>query len=408
VGEDAIGQREGGLQVSVDDLILSDGLDDGTVHVLLELHELSREGLVLLLTRKLSFSLLSGLLLLGGLDKQAVSHLRYVDARDVELGAGGDSVRLVDPPEGNTVDLIRTGDQEETGSELLEEDNSLSLVRASKDDQNSTRGDRLSKLSRSYLELVAVDRGGFSPSLELDALRVTGSLGNSLLGTGSLGRSNLCGRDFLVSGNHGYRFEKKDERRMRVVVFDWDDTLFCTSDVLRSNYRIDIPPSYLASLRAVLAMSLAVTSDQTFIVSSSSPGWIEGCVSQFLPDIADLIAMCKVRLIPLAHHALGIRLKEPTLVSIVSECYSSLAVKCPIDFLLVGDQPQDLHPADQIRALIPSCSVRTWQMTKCPSIDQLESSLLSLCNHLADDLLKLVSRTSASTGILGKFEVSSP
>ena len=199
---------------------------------------------------------------------------------------------------------------------------------------------------------------------------------------------------------------------MRVVVFDWDDTLFCTSQVLHLNAHVALSPTYLSAVRAVLAMSLAVSSDNTYIVSSSSPGWIEGCVKQFLPDIADLLQKCTIRLVPAAHHGLGERLKEPSFVSIASECYTSLLVKSHIDFLLIGDMPEDLQPADTLRSLIPLCSVRTWKMTKRPSLDELEASLLSLCNYLAEDLLKMAvsvrSPSSASTGTLGRLDVSSP
>lgn len=52
-----------------------------------------------------------------------------VELESVEgnLGGGGDAVRLVDSSERDSVEVVRAGDEEEAGVELLEEDDSSSL-----------------------------------------------------------------------------------------------------------------------------------------------------------------------------------------------------------------------------------------------------------------------------------------
>ena len=73
------------------------------------------------------FEELFSTLLLGSflLFEQSIFDLGDVDSSDGNLGAGGQGVGLVDSLQGNSVDLVGAGNEEETGSQLLEEDDSL-------------------------------------------------------------------------------------------------------------------------------------------------------------------------------------------------------------------------------------------------------------------------------------------
>merc|ERR1712233_32130 len=77
------------------------------------------------------------------LEISVVDFLRNGDTRDVDLGGGGNNVRLVDSADGDTVNLERTRD------ELLQEDNTLSSETTSKDDQDGSGCDGLSQLGLS-------------------------------------------------------------------------------------------------------------------------------------------------------------------------------------------------------------------------------------------------------------------
>ena len=57
------------------------------------------------------------------------------------LGLGGDDVDLVDSSQWASVDAERSGDEKQTGSQLLQEHDALSLVDAGDEDQHGARGD---------------------------------------------------------------------------------------------------------------------------------------------------------------------------------------------------------------------------------------------------------------------------
>ena len=73
-----------------------------------------------------------------GVTRNLVNNTR-VNAADVDLCPGGDNVAGVDTSEGDTVDLERTGDEEDTLVEGLQENDTLSTEATGEENENGTR-----------------------------------------------------------------------------------------------------------------------------------------------------------------------------------------------------------------------------------------------------------------------------
>merc|ERR1719187_27179 len=71
----------------------------------------------------------------------------HLHVTDIDLGLGGNHIRLRDSAKGNSVHFVWTSDQKQSRFELLQEHHSLTLVTASQKNQHSSRGDRASQLS---------------------------------------------------------------------------------------------------------------------------------------------------------------------------------------------------------------------------------------------------------------------
>lgn len=143
--------------------------------------DLSLESLALSRNLLLGLRLLTGELGLGSLlllEELIASLLADLDTRDIDLGAGGNDVSLVDTLKRDTVDLVGAGDEEQAGGELLKEDNALATETAGEEDQDGTGSDGLT------------DLGGLA-----DLAGLEGALGLlEDVGTGSLGNSRTLGR----------------------------------------------------------------------------------------------------------------------------------------------------------------------------------------------------------------------
>jgi len=163
VREHALPDGEGRSQVLAEKLlfgVLLDGADQLTVHFDLVLLALFRDDVgSLLLFENFSFAV-TDLLGLGAAEVFVVHRLRDVHASNVDLGLGGNDVDLVDPSKRASVDAERTGDEQKTGSQLLQEHHALSLVDAGHEDQDSAGSDRRTQLAGVLAERLLV--GGLS------------------------------------------------------------------------------------------------------------------------------------------------------------------------------------------------------------------------------------------------------
>jgi hypothetical protein len=119
---------DGGLELgaSIVDLLLALGLEEGSA---------------------------SGLLL--ALEESLVAHGLDIDSGGAHLGGGSDGVNLIDASEGNSVDLAWAADEEESGLELLEEDNSLAAESSGGEDEDGAGLNALAELGG--LSLLGAD-----------------------------------------------------------------------------------------------------------------------------------------------------------------------------------------------------------------------------------------------------------
>jgi len=81
------------------------------------------------------------LLWLLGLLEVSIIELGNINTSDVNLGGCGNHVSLVNSLDWDTIDLVWSGDQEETRRKLLQENNTLSTETTGKKNDNSSGGD---------------------------------------------------------------------------------------------------------------------------------------------------------------------------------------------------------------------------------------------------------------------------
>jgi hypothetical protein len=114
-------------------------------HLLLRLPVVGQELLLLTFTEELLLlGLLTGRLGLGKVG--VVDGFGNRDTGQINLGGSGNDVSLTDSSHRNTVESERTRDEEQTGIELLQEDDSLSSESTGQEDKDGSGGDGSSEL----------------------------------------------------------------------------------------------------------------------------------------------------------------------------------------------------------------------------------------------------------------------
>ena len=79
--------------------------------------------------------------------EEGVIDLRNINSLEIDLCACGQSVSLVHSLEGDTVDLVWASNEEKTGWELLEEDDTSATESSGKEDEDATWDNAPSELS---------------------------------------------------------------------------------------------------------------------------------------------------------------------------------------------------------------------------------------------------------------------
>merc|ERR1719222_1065782 len=135
VGELALGQSEGSLQILFQSLALLVSLDGGqnlSVNLNLILLPLLRRLVSLLLGRLLGLDPGEVFVIDGGGD---------LDSRHIDLGGGGEEESLVHSSQRSSIQLERSSDEDKTGLQALEDNDPLALVSSSQEDGDGACGE---------------------------------------------------------------------------------------------------------------------------------------------------------------------------------------------------------------------------------------------------------------------------
>merc|ERR1719341_3078842 len=145
-------------------------------------------GFVSLLLGLKDVSLLLRLLSLHPGEVLVVDVLRHRHLGDVELCRGGHQVPLVHPPEWASIELVRSGDEEQSSAELLKHDDSLALVHSGQDNGNSSSSER----SPHFPDVVGEEVLGGAGGSSVHSWDVVGQLlGADHASSSVLGSTNL-------------------------------------------------------------------------------------------------------------------------------------------------------------------------------------------------------------------------
>ena len=147
MGPVVLSQGEAGSHVLSEQglFLVLDILDECAVDS--SLQSLTFSGNDLLLGALLGEDLVSLSLVLLAAGEHLLIDLISGDSLEVDLGAGGDGVNLVDAFERHAIELVRTSHGEETALQSLQENNSLATESTRKQDKNLAWFETLAKLS---------------------------------------------------------------------------------------------------------------------------------------------------------------------------------------------------------------------------------------------------------------------
>lgn len=92
---------------------------------------------------------------------------------------------------------------------------------------------------------------------------------------------------------------RRKPKHQTVIIFDWDDTLLCTSFLTKVHQDRPLTPTIDRYLRLIESaarklLELAIPRGQTFIITNAMDGWVESSAAKYLPQLLPVLDQVRV------------------------------------------------------------------------------------------------------------------
>ena len=216
---------------------------------------------------------------------------------------------------------------------------------------------------------------------------------------------NFDSDESLTSRNESFNFNykkiddlflnvnwEKDKRKKlfnSIIIFDWDDTLLCTSILSKYGHfsemnKYPINDLIQISLLEAFVMELlekSMDKGDTFIITNSEKGWVEYSCKKFYPNFYPLLSKITIissRKYKKIHPKNFFMWKIETLDNFINDYnYDS---DLPTNIISIGDSFGDINASKRLKNQFKTCFIKTIKFIEYPKIIDLQKELVLLIN----------------------------
>lgn len=184
---------------------------------------------------------------------------------------------------------------------------------------------------------------------------------------------------------HRDKGPKKGDRLQRAFIFDWDDTLLCTSFLKAYDKNLPLPLAQCLETIANAAKELLLQSLQlgyTFIITNARTTWVENTAKEYLPELLPVLQNVSIISARSAHE-----IEYPDVAQWKIQAFFELAQSIELekmtDLIVVGDSYFEIDAAMAVYVSSPqSLRVKTVKLYTKPSPEELMKQLQALTRNL--------------------------
>mmetsp|Transcript_100046 Transcript_100046/g.254387 ORF Transcript_100046/g.254387 Transcript_100046/m.254387 type:complete len:273 (+) Transcript_100046:50-868(+) len=180
-------------------------------------------------------------------------------------------------------------------------------------------------------------------------------------------------------------------KQQRVIIFDWDDTLLCSSFLSRSPREMATSPDSIALLNALALevkglLNLAKRLGSVYIITNAEEGWVQHSAQTFMPAV--LLALEGVNIVSARTR---FELQCPNLQCVWKkraflELRKHIDSTRPVDVIAIGDMPYEIAAAKALGRKLPNARVKTVKFRTDPT----PRALLKEVRYVAKELERIV------------------
>lgn len=178
--------------------------------------------------------------------------------------------------------------------------------------------------------------------------------------------------------------DKRTPEHQSVIIFDWDDTLLCTSFLSQAQGR-PIPQATKQQLmRAELAaqklLESAVSLGHTFIITNAEKGWVEESAARFMPSLKHILE--KVQIISARSEHEGECTSDQWKNRAFLELGRQLPPETMTNLVSIGDSKFELEAAKLLGQQFSRSFIKTVKFQEHPTPEELVRELETLVSKL--------------------------
>jgi hypothetical protein len=166
----------------------------------------------------------------------------------------------------------------------------------------------------------------------------------------------------------------------RVIIFDWDDTLFCTTYIREGGNDVSQQVLETLAASALAALEAARPMGKVFIITNGEEGWVEHCVHTYFPSLLQVIGG-----IPVISARTRYEQQYPVnqwKVQAFLALQSSLRLEPITSFVSIGDSIYERDAARTTGQVFPNAVIKTVKFVENPSPRELSKQLELLAEKL--------------------------
>ena len=170
----------------------------------------------------------------------------------------------------------------------------------------------------------------------------------------------------------------KNEKN-NLIIFDWDDTLLCTSvlspygyfddDIILSNQGKEKIKKLEENVKKILELS--INKSTTFIITNSEPGWVEYSCKRFLPLVYPLLSQLNIISARGLFEKIFPNNSRMWKIETFNNIFHNFNYLLPTNIICIGDSFYEIEAGKNLGKKFNNCFVKTIKFKESPNIEEL-------------------------------------
>ena len=170
----------------------------------------------------------------------------------------------------------------------------------------------------------------------------------------------------------------KNEKN-NLIIFDWDDTLLCTSvlspygyfddDIILSNQGKEKIKKLEENVKKILELS--INKSTTYIITNSEPGWVEYSCKRFLPLVYPLLSKLNIISARGLFEKIFPNNSRMWKIETFNNIFHNFNYLLPTNIICIGDSFYEIEAGKNLGKKFNNCFVKTIKFKESPNIEEL-------------------------------------